>query len=239
MLRFLMLLAVFVAPLSYAKLNVVLATHNLPPYGSYPEGMTGETIANEHFTGIAVNRVRCAFAKMGAELTILVVPWARAQRMSEGAEVDGFFAGSQNAYRDSYAVRTEVIAEQKWQWYWLKSNPQNLDELKNGPRIGAFIGSNMSRWLEDHGYPIFNRPNTTEQLVLLLKKRRIDIFIANNLVTDKLLAEMNMREDVDTAVVKNKPLYLYLTKRNLSDKPNLVADFNHQLQACYREESTQ
>lgn len=219
-----------------AARQVVLATHNLAPYGSYSEEARVETVANEHFRGIAVDRVRCAFDKLGVDLTILVEPWARAQRLAESSEVDGFFAGSQNNYRDSYAVKTDIIAEQKWKWYWLKSNPQNVDDLKNGPRIGAFIGSNMSRWLEDNSYPIYNRPNTTEQLVLLLKKRRIDIFIANNQVAEKLLEEMEMLDEVESSLVKNKPLYLYFTKRNLNGRPDLVANFNRELQACYLEE---
>jgi len=217
--------------------GVVLATHDLPPYGSYTEGAPFGTIATESFTGIAVDRVRCAFGKLDIDLTILVVPWARAQRLAESAEVDGFFAGSQNNYRDSYAVKTDVIAEQKWKWYWLKSNPQNVDDLKNGPRIGAFIGSNMARWLETNGYPIFNRPNTTEQLVTLLKKRRIDIMIANNLVAERLLAEEGMMEEVDSALVKNKPLYLYMTKRNLAQYPDLIDGFNSKLKLCYQEEN--
>lgn len=236
MARYLILFVVLFSSLSIAKESIVLATHNLPPYGSYAADMQVEKIANEQFKGIAVDRVRCAFAKLDVDLTILVVPWARAQRLAESAKVDGFFAGSQNDYRDSYALRSDIIAEQKWQWYWLKSNPQDINDLKDGPRIGAFYGSNMSKWLEDNRYPIFIRPNTTEQLVLMLKKRRIDIFIANNLVANELLTEMGMMEDVDTAVVKNKPLYLYMTKRNLTNKPKLVENFNQQLNVCISEE---
>ncbi|PMJ89590.1 transporter substrate-binding domain-containing protein [Vibrio sp. 10N.261.55.A7] len=222
---------------AYCK-PVVLATHNLSPYGSYPIDAPVELVANDNFRGFAVDRVRCAFEKMDQELTVLVVPWARAQRLAESAEVDGFFAGSENSYRDSYGEKSAVIAEQKWKWYWLKSNPQNVDDLKSGARIGAFIGSNMSRWLEDNDYPIFNRPNTTKQLVLLLQKKRIDIFIANNLVTEQLLEEMGMEQDIDSFIVKNKPLYLYFTKRNLQERPELVTRFNRQLEACYLEEGS-
>ncbi|WP_295895814.1 ABC transporter substrate-binding protein [uncultured Vibrio sp.] len=236
-MRCISLLSLFFVSLGVFGKPVVLATHNLSPYGSYPVGMPIELVANEQFRGFAVDRVRCAFNKMGQELTVLVVPWARAQRLAESSEVDGFFAGSQNNYRDSYAQRTAVIAEQKWKWYWLKSNPQNVNDLKSGARIGAFIGSNMSRWLEDNGYPIFNRPNTTKQLVLLLKKQRLDIIIANNLVAEKLLNEMEMMEEVDSSIVKDKPLYLFFTKRNLKERPELVAQFNRQLEACYLEET--
>lgn len=243
-MRHLFFISLVICPLLGKAETITLATHNLAPYGSYAEGAIMSTVANEEFTGIAVDRVRCSFAKMGIDLNILVVPWARAQRLAESAEVDGFFAGSQNNYRDTYAVKTNIIAQQKWKWYWLKSNSVDLsslksDTLENPPRIGAFLGSNMSRWLEDNGYSIFSRPNTTEQLAQLLIKKRIDVFIANNLVAEEIFEQMGAADQISSAVVKDKPLYLYMVKRNLKDHPNFVEDFNRELANCYSEEKPQ
>ncbi|MGF1755319.1 transporter substrate-binding domain-containing protein [Vibrio makurazakiensis] len=209
--------------------DIVLATHNLSPYGSFPSGSPVKKIATDDFTGFAVDRVFCAFESMEINVQVLVVPWSRAQIMAESDEVDGFFAGSQNNYRDTYASKTDVIAEQKWQWYWLKSNPQNTENLDPMARIGAFQGSNMSKWLEENGYAIYSRPTTTEQLLLQLKYQRIDLFIANNLVAEKLIKEHGMVGKLGSSLVKDKPLYLYLTKRSLARNPNLMNNFNSAL----------
>ncbi|MGF1721855.1 transporter substrate-binding domain-containing protein [Vibrio kyushuensis] len=219
--------------LSVSAKSIVLSTHNLSPYGSYEAGADIKKVANSDFTGIAVDRIRCAFKSMEIELTILVVPWARAQLLAQSGEVDGFFAGSQNEFRDGYAVKTDIIAEQKWNWYWLKSNPQDIDSLEPMPRIGAFLGSNMSKWLAKNNYPIHSQPETTEQLLLQLKNGRIDLFIANNLVTDKLVKNSGMVDQLESRLVKDKPLYLYLTRKSLSTHPMLIDNFNNALKQCY------
>ncbi|PKF63008.1 hypothetical protein CW745_06165 [Psychromonas sp. psych-6C06] len=219
----------------FAK-DIVLSTHNLYPYGSYPDDQPIKKSASKNFTGIAVDRVRCAFSHMNESLHILVVPWTRAQYLAEGDAVDGFFAGSQNSYRDAYAKKSDIIAEQKWKWYWLKNNPQNPQDMSQLARIGSFRGSNMSKWLEANKYPIYSRPKTTEQLLLQLKSQRIDLFIANNLVAEKLLKKYNMSEQVDSAIIKDKPLHLYITNRSLIDNPTLLKRFNKGLALCYQEQ---
>lgn len=72
--------------------KIVLATHNLSPYGSYPQQGLIKKIASNDFSGIAVDRIKCAFLKMNQPLQVLVVPWARAQYLAEKEAVDGFFA---------------------------------------------------------------------------------------------------------------------------------------------------
>ena len=188
--------------------TVVLATHNLPPYGSYPEGSEIRKVAGESFTGHAVDRIRCAFKAMKQPLQILVVPWKQAQYLAESGQIDGFFVGSQNKYRDAYAQMSDIIAEQKWQWYWLKSNPIKVNDetLKRQLLIGAFQGANMARWVENQSYPIYSRPRTTEDLLLQLKDNQVDVMIANNLVMNELLEKWSMQAEVETQIAKNKTI---------------------------------
>ncbi len=218
---------------------VVLATHNLSPLGSYQDQAKVKVIADETFTGIAVDRIRCAFTEMKQPLRILVVPWQRAQSQAETGDVDGFFAGSQNAHRDSYARMTDIIAAQKWKWYWLKSNPQEVDSdvFKQSARIAAFQGSNMSRWLKSQGYPIYSSPRTSEQLLLQLKADRVDVVMANDRVMASLLDEFDMHNEVESLVAKDKPLGVYFTKRFLGERPDILAKFNQALANCYRLEA--
>lgn len=95
----------------------------------------------------------------------------------------------------------------------------------------------MSKWLKENDYPIYSHPKTTEQLLLQLKYNRIDLFIANNLVTEKLLDEYKMSDQVESKLIKDKSLYLYITKRSLIKNPPLLDNFNKSLAACYQEEA--
>lgn len=225
-------LSAFTAP-------VVLTTHNLSPYGSYPSDAEIRKVADDQFTGVAIDRLRCTFERMGQELQVLVVPWRRAQHMAEANEVDGFFAGSQNAYRDSYAVMSDVLASQNWQWYWVPSNDRPANTKVNRDnlgRIGAFQGSNMAKWLESNLYPINSRPKTTEQLMLQLKMGRIDTILANNLAMDQLSRQYGWQEVFATEITKEKPLGVYFTKHFLKQNPEFMAKFNTELAVCKRKE---
>ncbi|USD64618.1 transporter substrate-binding domain-containing protein [Vibrio sp. SCSIO 43136] len=218
--------------------NIILATHDLAPYGSYPPGSDIRRVADDRFKGIAVDRLRCAMEGLNQNLQVLVVPWRRAQHLAESHQVDGFFAGSQNDYRDSYAVMSEQIADQNWQWYWMKSptrdSAASIDKSNLG-RIGAFQGSNMAKWLEANQYPIFSRPKTTEQLLLQLKIGRVDTVIANNLVVDALLEEYGWKDLVATKIAKEKPLGVYFTKHFLNQRPKAWLDeFNQSLSKCIK-----
>lgn len=218
---------------------IVLATHDLFPYGSYPDDLAEKKMVSDaSFSGVAVDRVRCSFNKMNVKLKVLVVPWKRAQILAENGEVDGFFAGSQNSHRDSYAVMSDIIAEQKWQWYWLKSNHQNpnSDLFKRDARIGAFLGSNMMKWVKKQGFTLYSTPLTTEHLFLQLLSHRVDVIIANNLVMKELIYKHNVLQKIESRVVKNKPLGVYFTNKAQKENPGLITRFNQALHLCYENE---
>ena len=48
-------------------------------------------IADDSFTDIAVDTVRCAMSQLAQPIKIHVVPWARAQNMAKNDKVAGFF----------------------------------------------------------------------------------------------------------------------------------------------------
>ena len=213
---------------------VTLTTHNLYPYGSYPEGKKGYGLANEKFRGTAVDVVRCAFDKMSIPLKIQVVPWERAQILAKTGYVDGFFAGSQKNSRDEYAIMSAIIADQKWNWYLLKENPLNpMDSsFKSEGSVGGFLGANMLKWMEKNGYNIHARPKTTEQLLKMLIKKRIDAVMANNYVMAAHMEKYGVSEKIKIYTNKNKPLGVYFTKKFNQERPGIIATFNKYVPGC-------
>lgn len=197
-----------------------LSTHDLCPYGYYD--------AHGRFHGEAVDVVRYAADKMSIKLEIVVVPWERAQFMARQGDTDGFFAASRNAERDANGVMSAIIAEQKWNWYILKSNPMSPfdQDFKKRAKVSSFQGANMLKWLKENGYSITTPPRETENLVHMLIHGRFDAALANNRVMENLLKELGVTSHVKIYPFKDKPLGVYFTNRFVSQYPDFLKEFN-------------
>ena len=217
-----------------SKEKVILTTHNLYPYGSYPAGAEEQLIADETFKGVAVDRVRCVLDKMAIPLEIQVVPWRRAQFLVEQGMVDGFFAASQNDFRDEFADKTATIADQKWNWYLLKENPLSpLDpSFKEKARVGGFVGANMLKWMKEQNYNVTATPRDTEGLLKLLLARRVDAVMANNYVMQAMLQKYGVEDQVKSYLNLDKPLFVYFSKDFLKSRPMFIETFNGLVPEC-------
>ena len=217
-----------------SKEKVILTTHNLYPYGSYPAGSKEELIADETFRGVAVDRVRCVLDKMAIPVEIQVVPWRRAQLLVERGKVDGFFAASQNDVRDKFAVKTATIADQKWNWYLLKENPLSPREpsFKKQATVGGFVGANMLKWMKEQSYNVTVTPKNTESLLKLLLARRVDAVMANNYVMQALLQNYGVEDQVKVYLNMDKPLFVYFSKDFLNSRPMFIEKFNGLVPEC-------
>lgn len=199
---------------------VILATHDLCPYGCYDE--------NGKFSGIAVSVVRYACEAMNVQLEIIVTPWNRAQHLAKIGHADGFFAGSQNAERDKDGVMSAIIAEQKWNWYLLKDSPLDptTENFKETARVASFHGANMQKWLKANGYNVTANPYDTDGLVKMLLARRLDAILATNLVAEVIIRRDGLQEMLKTCTLRNKPLGVYFSNRFVQAHPGFVDEFN-------------
>lgn len=220
--------------------KVHLTTHNLCPYGCYKGNASNQQFEDSNYTGVAVDVVRCVLQEMEVSLEISVVPWERAQRMVIHGKADGFFAASQNDSRDEFAVISDIIADQKWQWYLLKDNPLDptRPSFKQQATVGGFIGANMLKWMEAEGYDVRARPVNTEGLLKMLLSKRVDAIMANNYVMETLLKKYGVTNQVKTFVNKYKPLGVYFSKTFVSERPTFLEDFNGNISSCKELEKT-
>lgn len=203
-----------------------LSTHELPPYSSQAQGSP---------SGMAVDVVNCAAARMPFQLELEFVPWARAQKHAQEGQSDGFFAASQSETRDAYALRSVVIAPQEWRWYSLRSNPlqPGSPDFKVKARVSSFLGANMQAWLEEQGYVPQSPPTQSVALLGMLMAKRIDAILANHLVMEQLLQSHPRRAEVSSYLALDKPLAVYISHRYLATQaPDFMARFNGALKAC-------
>jgi polar amino acid transport system substrate-binding protein len=217
-----------------SKEKVILTTHNLYPYGSYSTEYREEVIADETFKGVAVDRVRCVFKKLDIPLEVQVVPWTRAQVLVQRGLAEGFFAASQKGSRDAYAVKSSVIADQKWNWYLLKENPLSPQNqyFKKQATVGGFLGANMLEWMKEHNYNVTTMPKDTEGLLKMLLARRVDAVMANNYVMRALLQKYGVEDQVKIYLNKDKPLSVYFSKEFLKSRPTFIEKFNNLVPEC-------
>ncbi len=213
-----------------AQPPVRLATHDQAPYGSY----IGEG-PERRFDGIAVRVLTCAFKAMGRPLAIEVYPWERAQRMAEAGEVQGFFPATLRAERLVWAAASEQVAEQKWVWYWRTGtdwNPQRTD-FRERAQVGAHLGSNRLKLLEQDGYQVVLKPATDAALLRAFLAGRADAILGGNLA----IAEAMKQQQVDasrlqSAVAQDNPLFAYFGRAFLQQEPDFLGRFNAALPAC-------
>lgn len=181
-----------------------------------------------------MDRVRCVFEKLGVHLEIRVYPWKRAQSMVQNGDADGFFAASRRIKRDEFAVMSDVVADQKWNWYLRKENPLSPDDplFRETATVGGFIGANMLSWMQENKYNITATPANTEQLLKILLAGRVDAVLANNHVMEALLFRYDVKDDVKVYLNQDKPLGVYFAKSFLTANPGFLEAFNGVLGSC-------
>lgn len=215
--------------------KITLATQNLCPYGCYQNNDPANLDDLSNFSGIAVDVVKCALGKMDISLDLMVLPWARAQKyVLTTNKADGFFSASQNNYRDQFATLSYPIAKQKWQWYILKNSTVIPTEanFKQQASVGAFIGSNMLKWLESNDYQVLARPLNTDHLLQMLLKERLDAILANDYVTDRLITKYKADDKVTSYLHMNKPLGVYFSNSFLKKNQDFLPAFNKRVKQC-------
>lgn len=193
--------------------------------------------ANGQQQGIALQAIRCAMSRSGQQASIRFISWSRAQRLVETGAADGYFPASRNTQRDELAQWFGPAAPQQWRWYLRRDNPLNPQDADfvQRARVGAYAGSNMHQWLEDHGYQISVSPPGHDQMLDVLLAGRADAVLAANLAMDELIAARGVGHKVKSVLAQDKPLGLYLSRSFLLRQgPEFAARLQQALQYCYR-----
>ncbi|WP_174872926.1 substrate-binding periplasmic protein [Vogesella oryzae] len=187
--------------------------------------------------GIALQAVRCAMLRSGQQASIRFISWSRAQRLVETGAADGYFPASRNAQRDSLAQWFGPAAPQQWRWYLRIDSPFNphAADFVQRARVGAYAGSNMHQWLQDHGYQISVSPPGHDQMLDVLLAGRADAVLAANLAMDELIAARGVQQQVRSVLAQDKPLGLYLSLRFLQQQgPDFASRLQQAMHDCYQ-----
>lgn len=205
-----------------AHAKILLLTDDRPPF----EFVNAKGQAD----GIAVNKVKSVLDAMKEPYEIQVMPWKRAQSLVEQGQADAFFSGVKSADRDKYAVLSNPIVEQYWDWYLLKTSKLNPNDpsFKTTASATSWLGSNSQQWLEKQGYKTTSAPNDMEQLLMSLKTKRVDAIYGSNFAIEEELKKGAILKMSDVKVVKGlyTPMGVYFSKKFVAEHPGFMEKFN-------------
>lgn len=189
--------------------------------------------------GIAVKAFACVMARINQPFVIKKRPWTRAQHETKAGKLDGFFAASKNAERDSFATQTDIFIPQERIFYTLKKNAGahvndlTIEYIKANMQVGARAGSNTLKSLQKGGYNIAATPQKTEQLVRMLDLGRIGAVLENSLVFPSVVKKMGKSMDnYYLHVQKKKHMGVYFGHGFLEKNNGFLEKFNRNIKPC-------
>lgn len=224
MARSISLLALSLVALTTEAAPIILNTDVSPPYQiRTPEGLEGSS----------VRTLECVFESMQQAYEIKILPWERAIYEVEQNRADGFFSATQMPRAEPYATLSAPLALEKWFWY---SNTDSAVKPTARPRTGAIRGSNQLAWLLEKGTEVDQVVGTTEQLLQLLDRGRIDRFLADQSTLRTVLTQqpVQLRPGFEQ-FYKYATLGVYFSNRLLAREPDLLQRFNRQVYYCLAE----
>ncbi|GHF94581.1 hypothetical protein [Thalassotalea marina] len=189
--------------------------------------------------GMSVRAVACIMARINQPYTIDKLPWKRAQVMTKVGQLDGFFSASKSDDRDIFAVQSKVFLPQKRSFFLLKSRLTKPLETYTPEYIKQHLltagrqGSNALHSLENHGYNIAVKTRDTASLIEVLKHHRADAILDNELVLLNDIKGTTFKpSDFLIVALEEHPMGVYFAKEFLQKRPQFLADFNREVDAC-------
>ncbi len=222
-----LLLTVLLGPPAFAE-TLDLYTFQAPPY----QVVQTEAGHSMGATGTTVSTLECISRAIGWRNNIRVVPQNRAIHALELGIVDGIFAIGESSRLEAYASATAPIALEKW--YFFTRRP--IADFHSA-RLSAIAGSNEARWLRRHDYPVLIEATSTEQLLALLDRKRVDAIVVDWHVMASYLKSRGAYPATPDAqfqstFIRFAPLSLYVSQRFTARYPEFLGQFNHHLDGC-------
>lgn len=191
-----------------------------------------QLMVNGNVSSQSVDILACVLEKMDQQYRITTLPWGRAIKDLKQDASDGIFTAAPSAELNAIATMSAPFALEKWHWYFLPQHKQTSFSLHNKV-IGVVRSSNVDAWLKQRGLTATIEVNSVEQLIRMLLKGRIDVFLEDEFKVVNQLERLHIPLDAMEANFSHyMPLGVYFSKRLLQRTPNFMAQFNQALHSC-------
>lgn len=223
---FLTLLLLLINTASFAELPkelppVVLQTYLHPPY---------QVQSEDGLAGIIPRTMKCIARDLNRPFSIKLQPRNRNRQLVKLNKIDGFFLSIPDKSLDQYAVPTEPLALERWNFFYL--GDKGLPSPSKPYVVGAVLGSNEEIWLKEKGYSSIAVPNIVS-LIKLLIRGRIDYVLIDEGTFNKTAQENDLPiTNINSDFVRYVPLIAYFSQKFSQQNPEFVGAFNKSLDKC-------
>ena len=182
--------------------------------------------------GQSVTVLECIFEHLQQPYRIQLTSVSRARQNVSRHIADGFFSSAPDSQVDGYAQLSAPLLMEKWYWYAQDPLILNKPIWDRELRIGSVRGSNSMTWLEARGIAVAQKVPCLEQLIELLQRGRIDLFLADDNAMRSALSEQPSQQGLQRRFVRSSPLGVYFSHDFLQHHPDFLSAFNRQVEHC-------
>ena len=191
-----------------------------------------QLVVDGELSGSSVTVLECIFNRLQRPYQIQLTSLSRARQNVSRRIADGFFSSAPDSQVDGYAQLSAPLLMEKWYWYAQDSLILNKPIWDRELRIGSVLGSNSMTWLEARGIAVAQKVPRLEQLIELLQRRRIDLFLADDNAMRSALSEQPPQQALQRRFVRYSPLGVYFSHDFLQHHPDFLSAFNRQVEHC-------
>ncbi|WP_276489213.1 transporter substrate-binding domain-containing protein [Ectopseudomonas mendocina] len=191
-----------------------------------------QVVVDGELSGRSVTVLQCIFSRLQQPYQIQLTSLSRARQNVSRRIADGFFSSAPDPQVDGYAQLSAPLLMEKWYWYALDPHILNKPIWERELRIGSVLGSNSLTWLEARGITVAQKVPRQEQLIELLQRERIDLFLADDNVMRSALHDQATQPPLQQRFVRYSPLGVYFSHGFLQQHPDFLSAFNRQVEHC-------
>lgn len=163
-----------------------VVTEEFPPYNL--------TRADGRISGFSTEVVEAVLAEVGERAAIQSMPWARAYDIALAAENVLIYSITRTAEREPLFKWIGVIAPSEWSLYAVRGSDIVLSRLDDARRyqIATVNQDAVEQYLASRGFSVgrnLQSSNRHELNLAKLRSRRVDLWIANDLVARSLVRQ--------------------------------------------------
>lgn len=178
----------------------------------------------------ASQQVKCILQQLQQPYELLTLPWLRAQHELRSRRIDGYYTAILLTEMAPFGHLSAPLYLENWYWFELATD-SSLDRAER--KYGVIRGSHQAKWFENIGLTASVEVNTAAELVLLLKRRRVDSILMDL----EAFEETAQQVELDLSTIRSEffryvPLGVYFSSAFLQQYPDFLTQFNQAIPTC-------
>lgn len=199
-------------------------TNIAPPYQEMVDGA---------LDGTSMRALSCVMTRLNQRYEVDLVPWLRAREQVRNGTAQGLFSVAPDFDGSGNGRLSLPLALERWVWVTLAGVKPTRFALEKDHRVGAVLGSNQLKWLQEKDANISGAARSAVQLLRMLSANRVDAVLLDE--AELHIAWKEAGVDPATLIVsfeRYAPLGVYFSNNFLNVNPGFLDRFNREIAPC-------